>query len=84
MSRPHIQKGMFLQGGAHPAHMLALDNSVLITRTPRQYLDDTPPHDPPSLDELKSRLQRVQAALAFIREEKPETHDEWLKRMGYW
>jgi len=77
MSRPHIQKGMLLQGGAHPAHMLAFDNSVLIARTPRQY---TPPYDPAPLDEIKSRLQRVQEALAFIRE---ETQDEWLKRNGY-
>jgi len=76
MSRPHIQKGMFLQGGAHPAHMLALDNSVLIARTPRH--DTTA-----SLDEIKSRLQRVQEALAFIREEKSETRDEWLRRMDY-
>ena len=77
MSKDRIEKGMFLRGGAHPARMLAFDNSVLIARTP---LDD----DPPSLDELKSRLQRVQEALDYIRDEKPsETREEWLKRMGW-
>ena len=55
MSKDHIEKGMFLRGGDYPAR---------IVHTPaRQY-----PDDPPPLDEIKSRLQRVQEALDFIRE----------------
>ena len=54
---------MFLRGGDYPAHILAFDNSVRISRTPaRQYQDEPPP-----LDEIKIRLQRVQEALEFIR-----------------
>lgn len=79
MSRPLIEKGMFLKGGMFPARTLAFDNSVLITRA-HQPVDEPPP----SLDEIKIRLQKVREAISFIRSEKIETRDEWLKRMEDW
>jgi hypothetical protein len=70
----HIKKGMLLQGGAYSGRYIC---------TP----EDHPPAcqhsipDPPSLDEIKIRLQRVKEALEFIKQ--PESRDEWLKRYQY-
>ena len=70
-NRRHIEKGMFLRGGAHPAQYVPLND--------RQFFPLPP-------DELKQRLQHFQEALEFIRNEKPariESKEEWLRRQGY-
>jgi hypothetical protein len=59
--RCHIERGVFLRGGTHPAR---------IAHTPARqhpsFLDD-----PTSLKEMKSRLQHLREALDYIRSEKP-------------
>ena len=88
MSHRHIEKGMFMQGGACPVRVLARENSELFASL-AQHAEFPPPIPPqfPPLDEIRSRLQHLQEALDYIRSEKPpavETQEQWLKRMGWW
>jgi hypothetical protein len=71
-NKHHIEKGMFLRGGAYPARM---------AHTPARH----GPSDH-SLTEIKGRLENLREAINYI-QEKPstvETQEEWLKRHGYW
>jgi hypothetical protein len=86
MSRPHIEKGIFLRGGTYPARIAHTPSREQPWEEPH-FRDDVQILDHPAfIKEMKGRIQNLKEALGYIGSERPsaeETQEEWLRRMGY-